>query len=65
VAYENETYLKQLKFKTVLQQVKQGVFVLLNAVYMHPVKWTQVYVVGMYVFLLLSVHVFLLLSTYS
>jgi hypothetical protein len=29
--------IKHLKFKTVLKQVKQYVFVLLNAAYMHPV----------------------------
>jgi hypothetical protein len=35
--------IKELKIKIVLQQVKQGVFELLNAVCMHPVKWTQLY----------------------
>jgi hypothetical protein len=30
--------LKQLKFKIVLKHVKEGVFVLLNAAYMHPVS---------------------------
>jgi hypothetical protein len=29
--------IKQLKFKIVLELVKQGVIVLLNAVYMHPI----------------------------
>jgi hypothetical protein len=29
--------LKRLKFKIVLKHVKDGVFVLLNAAYMHPV----------------------------
>jgi len=38
--------IEQLKSKIVLQQVKEGVFVLLNAVYMHHVKWTKRYVVG-------------------
>jgi hypothetical protein len=30
-------FLKQLEFKIVLKHVKEGVFVLLNAAYMHPV----------------------------
>jgi len=30
----------------VLKEVKQGVFMLLNAVYMHPVKRMEMYVVG-------------------
>ena len=30
--------IRQLKFKIVLKLVKQSVSVLLNAVYMHPVK---------------------------
>jgi len=29
--------LKQLKFKIVFKHVKEGMFVLLNAAYMHPV----------------------------
>ena len=33
--------IRQLKFKIVLELVKQGVSVLLNAVYMHPV--TKIY----------------------
>jgi len=31
--------IKQLKFKILLKHVKQGVFVLLTAVNMHPVTW--------------------------
>lgn len=31
------TLLKQLKFKILLEHVKEGVFVLLSAAYMHPV----------------------------
>ena len=38
--------LKQIKFILFLKQVKQGVFMLLNAVYMHPVEWIYVCVVG-------------------
>lgn len=30
---------KAVKIKIMLKQVKQDVFVLLSAVYMHPVKW--------------------------
>jgi hypothetical protein len=38
--------LKQIKFKPLLKPVKRGVYVLLNAVYMHPVEWIKVCVVG-------------------
>ena len=38
--------IKQVKLKLFSQQVKQGVFVLLNAVTTHPVKWIWMYVVG-------------------
>jgi len=31
--------MKKIKFKLVLKLVKLGVSVLLNVVYMHPVKW--------------------------
>jgi hypothetical protein len=30
---------KTVKIQVVFKQVKQDVFVLLSAVYMHPVKW--------------------------
>jgi hypothetical protein len=38
--------LKRGKIHIVSRHVKQGVFVLLSEVYMHPFKWLQVCVVG-------------------
>ena len=38
--------LKQITFKLFLKQVKDGVFMMLSAVYMYPVECMYVYVVG-------------------
>jgi hypothetical protein len=34
------TLIEQFKFKMLLKEIKEGVFVLLKAVFVHPVKWT-------------------------
>jgi hypothetical protein len=39
IAVNKYINIKEIKFKLVLELVQQGVSVLFNAVYTHPVKW--------------------------